>query len=100
MDFYYRVDFNEEVRNKLLLQLEDEDLRNLFINAKKIKKSSKRIKAVAKASSSKIASSKQKILKAIEILKERGRPVNAYQVAKEGKINYNTAYKYKKEFGY
>jgi len=56
--------------------------------------SSKKIKAVAKATQARTNKAKLKIEKALNMMRLENRPVSVYLVAKEAGVSYNTANKY------
>jgi len=101
MEFYYRIDFNEEIREKLLkLVIENDELKTLVVNAKKIKKSSKKVEASAKASKAKAKKSLEKIQNAINILNLENKNLSIYAISKVAGISWITVKKYREKFGY
>jgi len=65
-----------------------------IIEDKEKKVSPKKIKAVAKATDSRVNRAKRKIENAINLMRLENRPLSVYLVSKEAGVSYNTANKY------
>ena len=101
MSFYYRIDFDEDIKTKLLQALKDDsELIELINNAKEINKSKKKVEAIKKASDTRTKKTLEKIQNAINILKMENRKIQVYVLYKKCGVSIPTLYKYRDKFGY
>lgn len=87
--------------DKMLLINEQEyfynTLKEKILSPKKIKYSMKKHIAAARASESRAIKAKKKILHAINILREKNKPITPYSISKVSGVGFNTAKKYMNE---
>ena len=105
-NFKYRLDldgFQIDILKKYIQKIDDifeEDLiifneiKEMIVNPKKIKHSSKKYSAAIIATESRTAKAKEKIQNAINILRMEGKKITPYRVSEVGNVSFVTAQKY------
>jgi len=88
----------KHIADFVLIDSTDIELVNVIIDKiildKNKKVSSKKIKAVAKATNTRVNRAKRKIENALNLMRLENRPISVYLVSKEAGVSYNTANKY------